>query len=114
MDCSSFSLLSLSLLEILCYSNSSPHLCILIEHRIRVYTIKMRLHPIFVLLIPALVTCVQGEIHGAGPVYTVPVESETAESRLSNRDAPSNADYRCGPKIGKCPVGTCCSGAGKY
>jgi hypothetical protein len=32
--------------------------------------------------------------------------------RAASRDAPNNLDYRCGPKIGKCPVGTCCSGAG--
>jgi chitin deacetylase len=74
----------------------------------------MRLHPILVLLIASLVTCVFGKIHGAGPVYTVSLESpEESESHLNTRDAPNNLDYRCGPKIGKCPVGTCCSGAGK-
>ncbi|KAJ5329557.1 hypothetical protein N7452_009947 [Penicillium brevicompactum] len=73
----------------------------------------MRLHPTFALLLAPLANCLLAKVHGAGPVYTVSMESSNiVQSRLDSRDVPNNADYRCGPKIGKCPVGTCCSGAG--
>lgn len=73
----------------------------------------MRVRPPFALLIAPLATCLLAKIHGAGPVYTASIESSnTVQSHLDSRDVPNNADYRCGPKIGKCPVGTCCSGAG--
>lgn len=72
----------------------------------------MRLHPIFAWVIATLVVYVPAKLHGAGPVYTVSLESSVVGSRLDARDAPNNLDYRCGPKIGQCPVGTCCSGAG--
>ncbi|CAG8182195.1 unnamed protein product [Penicillium olsonii] len=72
----------------------------------------MRLHPAFALLI-ALTTCVLARIQGVLPVYTIALESsEPVQTSLNTRDVPNNVDYRCGPKIGKCPVGTCCSGAG--
>jgi hypothetical protein len=76
----------------------------------------MRGHSISLLLIAALASSVFAKTHGAAPVYTASVEQsqEGIKSRLETRDAPNNVDYRCGPKIGKCPVGTCCSGAGMY
>lgn len=33
--------------------------------------------------------------------------------QMQPRDVPQNLDYKCGPKWGKCPGGTCCSSAGK-
>jgi hypothetical protein len=71
----------------------------------------MRIHPI---LVTTLATGVFSRLHVAGPVHTVAIEQSQPEpeSHLDTRDAPNNLDYRCGPKIGKCPVGTCCSGAG--
>ncbi|KAJ5468992.1 hypothetical protein N7475_006744 [Penicillium sp. IBT 31633x] len=74
----------------------------------------MRVPPILGFIILTLATCVLANIHGTAPVYTASVEQsqEIDASRLDTRDAPNNLDYRCGPKIGKCPVGTCCSGAG--
>lgn len=71
----------------------------------------MRLRPAFVSLI-ALATSALTKLHGAAPVYTATLESSAVQSALDTRDVPNNVDYRCGPKIGKCPVGTCCSGAG--
>ncbi|KOS43071.1 hypothetical protein ACN38_g6037 [Penicillium nordicum] len=71
----------------------------------------MRIHPI---LVATLATCAFAKVHGTTPVHTVLVEQSQPEpdSHLNSRDAPNNLDYRCGPKIGKCPVGTCCSAAG--
>lgn len=74
----------------------------------------MRIPPV---LVATLATCVFAGVHIASPVHTVSIEQsqpETESSHLDTRDAPNNLDYRCGPKIGKCPVGTCCSGAGMY
>lgn len=72
----------------------------------------MRIQPIWV---ATLATCVFAKLH-VGPVHTVAIEQPQpeTESHLDTRDAPNNLDYRCGPKIGKCPVGTCCSGAGMF
>jgi chitin deacetylase len=54
--------------------------------------------------------------YGNAPVYTVPLDQsqaqEAVEAAVNIRDAPNNVDYRCGPKIGKCPIDTCCSSAG--
>jgi hypothetical protein len=73
----------------------------------------MRIPPF---LVATLATCVFARVHAAGPVHTVSIEQSQpgTESHLDTRDAPNNLDYRCGPKIGKCPVGTCCSGAGMF
>jgi chitin deacetylase len=35
------------------------------------------------------------------------------ENIQPRRDVTQNLDYKCGPKWGKCPMGTCCSGSGK-
>lgn len=35
------------------------------------------------------------------------------ESIQVRRDVTQNLDYKCGPKWGKCPMGTCCSSSGK-
>ncbi|KAJ5195890.1 hypothetical protein N7449_006369 [Penicillium cf. viridicatum] len=71
----------------------------------------MRIQPI---LVATLATCAFAKLHGTAPVHTVLIEQSQpeTESHLNTRDAPNNLDYRCGPKIGKCPVGTCCSGSG--
>lgn len=76
----------------------------------------MRVHSTLVFLIATLAASVPAKIHSAAPVYTASLEQpqEGTDSQLDTRDAPNNVDYRCGPKIGKCPVGTCCSGAGMY
>ncbi|KAJ5227453.1 uncharacterized protein N7469_007459 [Penicillium citrinum] len=39
-------------------------------------------------------------------------QEETIDFQLQSRDAPQNLDYKCGPRWGKCPSGTCCSSAG--
>ncbi|KAJ5559020.1 hypothetical protein N7535_009112 [Penicillium sp. DV-2018c] len=74
----------------------------------------MRVYSLSLLLTATLASSVFGRAHDATPVYTVSAERSQAGngSYLGTRDAPNNVDYRCGPKIGKCPVGTCCSAAG--
>ncbi|KAJ5295739.1 hypothetical protein N7508_010560 [Penicillium antarcticum] len=63
-----------------------------------------------------LAGCVFAGLFGDGPVYTVPPDQsqieEAVEAAVNIRDVPNNVDYRCGPKIGKCPIDTCCSAAG--
>ena len=96
----------------LCYHPNPSPPAYPAEHNLTLYIIvKMRIHPI---LVATLATCAFAKVHGTTPVHTVLVEQSQPEpdSHLNSRDAPNNLDYRCGPKIGKCPVGTCCSAAG--
>ena len=95
-----------------CYHPNPLLLAYPVEHNLILYTIfKMRIQPI---LVATLATCAFAKVHGTAPVHTVLIEQSQpeTESHLNTRDAPNNLDYRCGPKIGKCPVGTCCSGSG--
>ncbi|KAJ5098019.1 Glycoside hydrolase/deacetylase beta/alpha-barrel [Penicillium argentinense] len=39
-------------------------------------------------------------------------QEESKDVQLQFRDVSQNLDYRCGPRWGKCPGGTCCSSAG--
>jgi hypothetical protein len=75
----------------------------------------MRAHHLALL---PLASCAFAGFFGNGPVYNVPPDQsqieEAVEAAVNIRDVPNNLDYRCGPKIGKCPIDTCCSSAGMY
>lgn len=40
-------------------------------------------------------------------------DTQPESTQMETRDVPPNLDYKCGPKWGKCPGGTCCSSAGE-
>lgn len=40
-------------------------------------------------------------------------KAQPDSTQMEPRDVPPNLDYKCGPKWGKCPGGTCCSSAGE-
>lgn len=47
-----------------------------------------------------------------GESATAVLEAQIESIQL-RRDVTQNLDYKCGPKWGKCPMGTCCSSSGK-
>lgn len=47
------------------------------------------------------------------PSHTMRRMAQPESTQMERRDVPQTLDYRCGPKWGKCPGGTCCSSAGE-
>lgn len=66
--------------------------------------LKMRLYHLFLLLAIFLGACVCSS--ASSP-------EQTSRIQLQFRDDPKNLDYKCGPRWGKCPTGTCCSSSGR-
>lgn len=78
---------------------------------------KMRLHQfliILALLVGIAFSCVHDSTEPDGTIEEPTTSQDQPEVlRLQLRDITKQLDYKCGPKYGSCPSGTCCSSSGE-
>lgn len=87
-----------------------------IQHTLYLWHFTM--HPHQLLIILAIIAGLAYSLHG--PIEINNAIEEPAENqdqpeslRLQLRGVTKQLDYKCGPKYGTCPSGTCCSSAGE-